>query len=405
MNIYFKIALISIILDTSLFQSVSGQSQKIVLNDSIEVQQKDIIDVYHKLFENQPRKNTGELKGNRSSISVIPAIGYSMHTGITGVVAISTVLSADYERKRNSRVIINGNYSQYHQYWFTSIGNIFLEKQKLHLFGDVRYYNFPTQTYGLGTRSALSNPLQIDYSYLRFYQVVFRELSANFFVGMGYSLDYHWNIKVDSVRGVELDQFIKYQKGTSSRSSGLTLNILYDSRKNAINPRNGTYVNVQFRPNLTLLGSDKKWQSFLLDIRHYIRIPASSRNILALWSYNDITISGTPPYLDMPSIGWDDYSCTGRGYSPGRYTGRNLIYFESEYRFSLTKNGLLGGVIFGNAESVSESIPEKRRTIVPAGGLGLRIRINKHSDTNLAVDYGFGIRGSHGFFFTLGEVF
>jgi outer membrane protein assembly factor BamA len=222
--------------------------------------------------------------------------------------------------------LVNANYSQFHQYWFTAISNVFLEKQKLHLVGDNRYYKFPTQTYGLGTQSPLSNPLQIDYSYLRFYQVMFREIGANLFIGIGYNLDYHWNIKVDSVHGEELDQFVKYQKGTHSVSSGVSFNFLYDNRKNVINPKNGTYASVQFRPNMTFLGSEKNWQSLLIDFRHYFKVPASSHSILALWSYNDITISGTPPYLDMPSIGWDDYSCTGRGYSPGRYTGRNLTH-------------------------------------------------------------------------------
>jgi outer membrane protein assembly factor BamA len=384
---------------------ITGQSTEIVKKDFDIFQQKDIIDIFQKAFGRQSRKDTVTLNGNGPFISVIPAVGYSMHTGITGVIATSTTFYTDAERRRISRVMLNGYYSQYHQYWFTAFNNIFLEKQKLRLLGDTRYYKFPTQTYGLGTQSPISNPLQIDYSYLRFYQVVFRETASNLFAGIGYNLDYHWNIKVDSTNGNEFDQFARYQQGPRSISSGISLNFMYDSRKNVINPRNGTYANVQLRPNMTFLGSDNNWLSLLIDIRHYIKVPASSRNILAFWSYNEITLSGTPPYLDMPSIGWDDYSNTGRGYSPGRYTGRNLIYLESEYRFSLTKNGFLGGVIFVNAESVSGSSQDKTHYIIPAGGLGLRIKISKYSDTNLSVDYGFGIRGSRGFFFNMGEVF
>jgi outer membrane protein assembly factor BamA len=338
-------------------------------------------------------------------VSVIPAVGYSRHTGVTGVLATSTAFYTDDERIRNSRVVLNGYYSQYHQYWFTSFSNIFLEKQRLHLVGDTRYYKFPTQTYGLGTQTVSTNPLQIDYSYLRFYQIVLREISSNLFIGFGYNLDYHWNIKIDSVNGNEQDQFIKYQKGTRSVSSGVSLNFLYDSRTNVVNPKKGTYASIQLRPNMTFFGSDQDWQSLLIDVRHYFRLPSSSRNILALWSYNDITLSGTPPYLDMPSIGWDDYSNTGRGYVAGRYTGRNLIYFETEYRFSLTKDGFLGGVVFINAETVTDNSPDEIHSIVPAGGLGLRIKISKYSDTNLSVDYGFGIRGSHGIIFNMGEVF
>ncbi len=401
----YKLLLIYTLLIIQSYQFISGQQEKIVIKDNTEARQTDILDVFWKLFPEHLQKDTVALKGTGLSFSIIPVVGYSMHTGITGVIATSTTFYTDDQRNKTSRVVINGNYSQFHQYWVTSISNIFIEKHNLHLFGDARYYKFPTQTYGLGPDTPISDPLHIDYSYLRFYQAVFFETGSNFFFGIGYNLDYHWNVKVDSIKGNELDQFVKYQKGDRSISSGMSLNITYDNRKNVVNPQGGTFVNVQFRPNMALLGSNTDWQSLLIEIRHYIKFPASSQNILALWSYNNLTVSGTPPYLDMPSIGWDNYSNTGRGYAPGRYTGRNLIYFESEYRFSLTKNGLLGAVIFGNAESISDHVMAKMQPIIPGGGFGLRIKINKYSNTNLSVDYGFGIRGSRGLFFNIGEVF
>ena len=384
---------------------ISGQTGEAFPNNSATVQQKDIVDIFQELLSRELRKDSALMKDNGPFFSLIPVVGYSLHTGLTGVIATSTTFYSDNERKKNSRILINGNYSVYNQYWFTVISNIFFEKLKLHLTGDTRYYKFPTITYGLGPKSTFSNPLHIDYSYLRFYQVVFREIASNLFVGMGYNLDLHWNIEADSVPGTDLDQFMRYQKGNQSISSGISLNIQYDNRKNAVNPQNGIYANIQIRPKLTFLGSNKNWQSLLIDIRRYLKLPVSSNNILAFWSYNVITLSGTPPYLDLPSIGWDNYSTTGRGYAPGRYTGRNLIYFESEYRFSLTGNGLLGGVIFGNAQSIPNSISDNIRPIIPGAGFGLRIKINKYSGTNLAIDYGFGIRGSHGFFFNMGEVF
>ena len=384
---------------------ISGQTGEAFPNNSATVQQKDIVDIFQELLSRELRKDSALMKDNGPFFSLIPVVGYSLHTGLTGVIATSTTFYSDNERKKNSRILINGNYSVYNQYWFTVISNIFFEKLKLHLTGDTRYYKFPTITYGLGPKSTFSNPLHIDYSYLRFYQVAFREIAPNLFVGMGYNLDLHWNIEADSVPGSDLDQFVRYQKGNQSISSGISLNIQYDNRKNAVNPQNGIYANIQVRPKLTFLGSNKNWQSLLIDIRRYVKLPVSSNNILAFWSYNVITLSGTPPYLDLPSIGWDNYSTTGRGYAPGRYTGRNLIYFESEYRFSITGNGLLGGVIFGNAQSIPNSISDNIRPIIPGAGFGLRIKINKYSGTNLAIDYGFGIRGSHGFFFNMGEVF
>ena len=52
-----------------------------------------------------------------------------------------------------------------------------------------------------------------------------------------------------------------------------------------------------------------------------------------------------------------------------------------------------------------EGISDVADTIIPAGGFGLRIKINKYSNTNLCIDYGFGIRGSRGIFLNMGEVF
>src|SRR5262249_15608198 len=114
---------------------------------------------------------------------------------------------------------------------------------------------------------------------------------------------------------------------------------------------------------------------------------------------------GAAPYLLLPSTGWDAYSNTARGYIQGRYRSRNMLYFESEYRFGITGNGLLGGVVFGNAQSFSERATGKYTYIQPGYGMGLRISLNKFSRTNLCVDYGWGSHGSGGFFVNLGEVF
>lgn len=383
---------------------VLAQSEGMTTKDSTKFKQKDIIDLFQSITHRQFRKNPSEAESSRVSFVVIPSFTYTIQTGLTGIISTGITFYTDNTEKI-SKVVIDGNYSQFHQYWITSNNNIFLDKPRAHLVGDIRFYKFPTQTYGLGPDSPSSYPLQIDYSYLRLYQTMFRDVTSNLFIGIGYNLDYHWNIKVDSVMGPKLEQFIIYQPGNHSVSSGITLNLLYDSRKNQVNPRNGTYANLQLRPNLKVLGSNRNWNSVLLEFRHYFRLSASSNNVLALWSYNDITISGTPPYLDLPSIGWDDYSGTGRGYAAGRYTGRDLIYFESEYRFVLSKNGLFGAVVFGNAASIPESISKDFSALIPGGGIGLRIKFNKFSDTNLCIDYGFGLKGSRGFFFNLGEIF
>lgn len=126
---------------------------------------------------------------------------------------------------------------------------------------------------------------------------------------------------------------------------------------------------------------------------------------MALWSYNCLTVAGTPPYLLLASTGWDDQYNTGRGYIQGRFRGRNMVYLEGEYRYRISRSGLIGGVIFANVENFSGDLSQQYNTLLPGYGLGIRVKLNKHSGTNLCVDYGFGKNGSGGFYVNIGEVF
>ena len=88
---------------------------------------------------------------------------------------------------------------------------------------------------------------------------------------------------------------------------------------------------------------------------------------------------------------------------------------EAEWRFPLTKNGLLGGVVFGNATTVSreeitigEETVEKLNlfeAVRPAGGFGLRVLLNRTGRLNLGLDMAWGDNGAKGFYFVVGETF
>jgi len=301
--------------------------------------------------------------------------------------------------------MLNGYYSQYHQYWGSLNTYIFSEKSKLIFIGDIRMYKFPTRTFGLGGETLISDAVSIDYSYFKFSQLVLREVTTDVFAGIGYQLDHHFNIEEEGLPPGKVTDFQKYGFSAFSISSGLSANIMYDSRKNLMNPTGGIFARLRYRPNMKLLGSSSNWQSLLIELRKYFPLSEENDDVLAFWSYNEITLAGNPPYLDLPSNGWDAYSNTGRGYVSGRYRGKSFLYLESELRFGILANGLLGGVFFVNAQSVTDWPSNKFNSIIPAEGLGLRIKLNKHSNTNLAIDYAFGKEGSRGFIFNIGEVF
>lgn len=369
--------------------------------------QMDITDLLKKKLPPDSLRRIRKRENNRLGpfFSAIPAVGYAMESGITGVITSSISFYTSRKKSKISSVLINADASQYHQWWACMNSNIYDDTHRLIFVGDYRYYKFPTKTYGLGTSSTMNDVTRINYNYLKISQVVLREITPNVYVGFGYHLDRHFNIREIADDPGEMTDFKNYGLTKQSTSSALSLNFQFDNRKNSINPKNGFYADIQYRNNLKILGSNGDWQAIRVDIRKYFSLPATTENVLAFWSYNNLTLKGMPPYLDLPMTGWDTYSTTGRGYVPGRFRGQKFIYLESEYRFSFLSSGILGGVVFANAESMSEWPSNELRIIAPAGGFGLRIKLNKHSDTNLCIDYGFGMHGSSGFFFNIGEVF
>ncbi len=371
--------------------------------------QLDLVDLGRSLLQGHhtKRMDTVKPKAGELHISALPVAGYTLQTGFAAVFSSNFAFyTSDLPEQNLSSVLTSITYSQYQQIIFPIQADLWTKGNKYNILTDWRYLRYPSLTYGLGGNTSADSGYNIDYGYLRLHQAILKTIAKDFYLGLGYNLDYFWNIReVDPPPGKETD-FEKYGLTKTSVSSGISLHFLYDSRRNIINPEKGDYLSLTYRPNFTFLGSDNNWSSFVVDARKYIPVPSGSHNTLALWSYDWFTVgSGLPPYLLLPSTGWDPYSNTARGYIQGRFRSLNMVYLETEYRFGITPNGLFGGVIFANAQSFTEPGTSRYEYIQPGYGLGLRLSLNRFSRTNLCVDYGWGAHGSGGFFVNLGEVF
>jgi hypothetical protein len=305
-----------------------------------------------------------------------------------------------------SEVLTSVTYSQYRQIIFPIQANIWTRNSAFNIIVDWRYLEYPSTTFGLGGHSDINNGYTINFNYIKLHQAILARIAPDLYGGIGLYYDHFWNVKQVNPPAGETTDFERYGLTPTVNAVGPAFRLLLDTRENQIRPLGGWYGNVVYRPNFTWMGSDNDWQSLLVELRKYIPLSASHKSILALWSYNWLTIGGgKPPYLLLPSTGWDDFYNTGRGYIQGRYRGREMVYLESEYRFDVTRNGLLGAVVFANAQSFSREITKQLSFIEPGAGVGVRIRLNKFSGANLCIDYGWGTEGSRGLFVNLGEVF
>jgi hypothetical protein len=369
--------------------------------------QRDLIDLVLIILHKNPDKRLDSTNGlnQRLHLSASPILEYTLSTELTTGIAAGGAFYTSVEKQTNVSSFVGAiKYTQKKQFLLPVQSSIWTAGNKYNLLGDWRYLNFPQDTYGIGGFTTQADQYTVTYKYIRFYEFALRHIGNSFYAGAGYQLDYHWGIEELKVPAGRVTDYQIYGFNPRSTSSGIALDLLYDSRKNSINPEGGSaYANFEFLLNSTLFGSSRARNSVLIDLRKYFKVAHTS--VLAFWFYSVLTIKGNPPYLDLPGSGSDTYNNTGTGYEQGRFIGKKFVDLESEFRFGITRNGLLGGVIFCNAASVSELSNNRFEVIYPGFGLGLRIKFNKFSNTTACLDYGIGTKGSRGFFGNLGEVF
>lgn len=369
--------------------------------------QKDLLDIANGLFKFKSRKYPKHDK-RQVYFSILP-----ISSAVPGGKALVTSTTAGfYLGPKRTTYLSSVTFAPYlnfaGRYGLPIHSSIWLRDNTYNVQGDIRFLVYPQNSWGLGGGQPESDRILVNYEYIRFYQSLFKRITPYFYAGIGYNMDYYIDVHTNS-NTPTLRDFTNYQYGTAqgenSFSSGITLNLLYDTRQNSLNPIPGVYANVVYRYNNKLLLSDNVSQSIYIDLRKYMSLSESgSKNQIAFWTYYWATLSSGTPYLNLPSIGNDPYQRSGRGIEQNRYRGQELLYFETEYRKDITRNGLLGFVVFANLNSTTQGNTRHFSYINPAAGTGLRVKFNKKSDTNIGFDYGKS-KDYHSYTISLGEAF
>ncbi|POY36017.1 hypothetical protein C3K47_12500 [Solitalea longa] len=401
--------------------SVKVRTDSIKLaTDSAEYQVKDIGDV---LFKKKKGKNPKPQKN--SFFLAIPVIGSQPATGFMFGLTGQYTFKGPRPEDKYSTVNLSATYTTKNQLLINMKNNVLLSDNKIFLSGDWRFYIFSQPNYGLGTDiipprdedpdfslDDLSEPM--DYNYLKFHQTASWLVSEHFYVGAGVHFDGYSSIddkKLDTANQIYTAHYnynVKYGFDPKNYSvNGVSLNLLFDSRDNQINPNRGWYGNANFRIN-PKLGKNQAASNVLFAEMRYFR-PLSKRNlqhVWGIWAFGQFVTSGKVPYLNLPSIGWDQRSRSGKGYTQGVFRGDNMLYLETEYRFPISKNQLFSGTVFGDFTTASDKDRGIKlfETIQPAVGVGFRILLDKATRTNLIFNYAWANR-SKAFYLNAGESF
>lgn len=399
--------------------SQNSSSQEVPLTDTkYWNSQVDIKDVIKKIFKSKSRlSDTLSITNNPKalSVSILPGISYNPANGV--IFGVSTSFSKYFGKPSDTKISsasASFSYTTEKQIKLSVQSNISSNKNKWSLQGDWRFWKYSQETYGLGTQTVPGDAQNMTFKFIRFNENVLKKLIPNCYIGLGYSLDYYYDIEtIDSSDNPLYPNYntsysILHEYDSSKYfSSGFVLNLDYDSRDNPINTYRGILADVKYYNYKKFFGSSQNWENIYYEFRAFKSVTKSDSYILAFWTLGSIVLNGMGPYMTLPANGWDKYNTTGRGYIQGRFRGMDYLYAEFSNRIRLTKNGLLGMVIFVNVESASDRDNGINLLdyIEPAGGIGLRIKFDKYSRTNLCVDFGYGRYGSKGVFMNIGEFF
>jgi hypothetical protein len=397
--------------------TIQAQSEKDSLNYCPEKSLPELFKKRDSILVLKPVKN--------SFFLIIPVIGSQPATGFSyGAVAQYTFKGKKVDDKYSS-INLGATYTEKKQLLINVKNSVMIKNNKIFLSGDWRFYIFSQANYGLGS-DIIPRPSQdkdfdlntlkepMDYNYLKFHQTVSWEVKDNYYVGAGVHLDWYTTITDNAldVANGQLTNHYNYSKKYDFDDSeyfvnGISLNLLYDSRDNQINTNHGMFANINYRFNPAL--SKNQYASNVLFMEYRYFMPLSKYNkqhVFCVWATGQFVTSGRVPYLNLPSIGWDQRSRSGKGYVQGLFRGQKLVNFETEYRFPISCNNLISGTVFANLTSASDEGRDIRlfQYMQPAVGVGLRILIDKATRTNLVMNYAWG-RHSKAFYLNAGETF
>jgi hypothetical protein len=322
----------------------------------------------------------------RSSIAVIPIIGYNRSTNVSlGVMvnAFTKINPAD-SVSPPSRTGLGLGYTL-NKSWFTFASQkLYLKNDKWRLFWAVGLgnYNFQyfdeTDETGNGafvtyqTRSSFFSTNAVYNIYKRIY------------TGLKYQYSKSTTEFEDGVRPTEV-----------TRLSSWGIPLFWDSRNYVYYPSKGFFANILFTNNAKWLGSDVAFSSFSGFANHYTSF--KNGGILASRFYTYIGL-GNVPFVGQKVVGGKDL----RGYTKGSYRSDKIIALQTEYRKKMGKKW--GFVVFGGvAEAFAiDNVPASG--LLPAAGGGFRFQALPKQKMNVGVDLAVG-KGDYGLYFRFGEAF
>ena len=336
----------------------------------------------------------------KSKFITAPVISYSPETNLGFGVGAKYLFKfrGSGEETRTSNMPVSLRYTLNNQFILFSGFEVFTNQEKWVIEGNLRFQNYPRLFYGIGRDTPEEDEELYDYYQFLFEPIFLKKLFTKYlFIGGGFRYNTIFKVETEEDGLLETNQPSGWDGSTSV---GAEFAVLYDSRNNILNARNGWYLEFTHGFYGKVLGGTNDFQLTRFDLRHFFSVSKKNEGILALqfighFSHNDV------PFSELALFGSNEIM---RGYREGRYVERNMLASQVEYRNRIKKSRW-GYVVFAGAGDVYNNVEElKLKNIRPNFGVGLRFMLDKTENLNVRLDWGFG-DSSNNIYLNIAEAF
>lgn len=299
------------------------------------------------------------------SIITEPAVGY-------GGLLAAVYFHSSYSEKHGppSMTGAMGAYTE-NGTWAAGVFHMgFWKQDHLRYVGALARTNANLEYFGPGL--ILDDPVNLNLdAWLLFQQFKGRIGDSKFFIGGKY-------VFLDTENTLNIPIDIPEYEGTQFHSTLSEASVLvdYDSRNNFFTPTKGFFIQASGTYSDTWFGSDSLYGR--LDFEGIAYAPVSSKVMIGMRYRNHYSL-GNVPFYARPSVQL-------RGAPLMKYQGSNVMEFETEVNFEVTKRwSLVGFAGMGNAYSSIEDFDDGKsvRTL----GTGFRYLLIRKFGARMGIDF------------------
>lgn len=326
------------------------------------------------------------------TITAFPILFYLPETSLSfGALGITTFNIGKEKSWRPSQFSLSFAYTLKKQLLLFTPYELYY-KQKWKMDGELGYYRYFYNYYGIGNDSKKENLEFFDANFPRVINNLSYRYSASNLIGVRTRFD---GFKINNPAGLLTKDAPVGLNGGDIFTIGLIYSI--DTRNNIFYPKEGVFFNFVSEFSSSKVISDFDFSLFQFSFSKYKEL--KENHILALNLTTGSILGDAPFFMNYYLAS----SKLARGFADRRFIDRNIFVGQAEYRFPIRNR--IRAAVFGAVGNVANTY-DKIFTSKPkvSGGAGLRFQLNKKILNHIRLDVAGNNEGVQ-FYITFGEAF